>query len=349
IEHIVLNHPVASIQYNLQKDPFVSFKLNLAMDASINDRLSLDSKAHQFDIISQPQDAITSDYLHESFQIHIKELQSFDYYFKRIPDPALNGKAFPKFVVCGRTRTNEIVTEEKRKNAIVLPSWGGKTDLGETSSLLRKFVADVCNEMPDSMRSNLPKHQKETLNKLLTPPSIPWGYVLKRFIGTIPDGHRKTRARLNRRQPLRYDISGSINNRIIKLVVAIDTSGSMDKKALERIMAEIFSIVGARKCVVTIIECDTTIQRIYQVKREQDISYDVQGRGGTSYIPVIEYLNQNRYFRDAILIYFTDGEGDCSIPRPLTAKVLWVLQDEDCVLSVRNPYGEIAVMNQKST
>ena len=33
----------------------------------------------------------------------------------------------------------------------------------------------------------------------------------------------------------------------------------------------------------------------------------VSGRGGTSFVPVIEYINKNSYFRDSVLIYFTDG------------------------------------------
>ena len=69
--------------------------------------------------------------------------------------------------------------------------------------------------MPDSPRSNLPDHQKEALERLLAPPVISWKYILKRYIGTIPYGHRKTRTRLSRRQPERYDVSGRISNRLI--------------------------------------------------------------------------------------------------------------------------------------
>ena len=150
---------------------------------------------------------------------------------------------------------------------------------------------------------------------------------------------------MSRRQPDRYDISGSINDRLIKIAVAIDTSGSMSNEDLERVMVEIFDIIGTRMCEMTIIECDAEIQRIYRARSAQDISYDIHGRGGTSFVPVIDYVNENRYFRDAILIYFTDGMGDHSIPRPLTLRTMWVLQNDNCKLSVRNPYGEVLVMD----
>ena len=110
-------------------------------------------------------------------------------------------------------------------------------------------------------------------------------------------------------------------------------------------MVEIFDIIGSRKCAVTIIECDAEIQRVYKVSSVKDVSFDVQGRGGTSFTPVIEYVNSNRYFRDAILICFTDGMGERSIPRPLTQRIMWVLQDKNCKLSVTIPYGEVLVMD----
>lgn len=346
IEHIVLNHPVDGVKYNPQKDLIIGYKLNVAMDASINDRLTADNKENEFNIIAEPKDAVTSEYLRKAFKIHIKSLQAFDYYFKRIPDVG-NGGNIPIKILPGNTvAQDEVITEAKRRGVICLPCWTSSDDPDECESIIRRFVTDVCNGMSDSMLSKLPDRQKEALNKLLAPPTITWKQLLKRYIGTIPDGHRKTRLRLNRRQPERYDISGAINNRIIKLVVAIDTSGSMSPEDLNRIMVEIFDIIGTRLCEVTIIECDADIRHMYKAHSVKDISYDIHGRGGTSFIPAIEYVNSNRYFRDAILIYFTDGEGDCSIPKPLTLRTIWVLHDKCCELSVRDPYGEVLFMHE---
>ena len=345
IEHIVLNHPTDGIKYNPQKDPGIGYKLNVAMDASINDRLTYDSMENKSSVIAEPAEAITSTYLREAYRLHIKPLQSFDYYFERIPDGGFGGGVPTEIVFVWSGERNEIITEPKRKGMIYLPCWTENDDPDEIESIIRKFVSDVCDEMPETMRENLPQHQQDALQKLLTPPTITWKQLLKRYIGTIPDGRRKTRTRLSRRQPERFDISGTIQSRIIKLIVAIDTSGSMETETLERIMVEIFDIVGTRMCDVTIIECDAQIQRIYKARSCKDISYELQGRGGTLFTPVIEHINQNRQYRDAILIYFTDGEGDRSIPRPLTFRNIWVLHNDQCTLSVRNPYGEVLVMD----
>ena len=343
IEHIVLNHPVDMIKYNPQKDSELRLKLNIAMDASINDRLTEDSDVNRFSTISEPEKVITSPYLSETFAIHVKKLQAFDYYFERIPEFEV-GENGPEIVVQGFA-SSELITEKKRKGMVCIPCWTANDDPDEVESIIRRFVSDICEGMPEHMRGRLPSHQIDALNKLLSSPVVSWKQILKRYIGTVPEGHRKTRTRLNRRQPDRYDISGSINDRIIKLAIAIDTSGSMSVETLERIMVEIFEIIGARTCEVTIIECDAKIQRVYKARTEKDVSYELHGRGGTSFIPVIEYINSNRNFRDAILIYFTDGEGDRSIPRPLTFRTMWVLHDDQCQLSVRNPYGEVLVMD----
>ena len=345
IEHIVLNHPAEGIKHNPKKDPRTSYRLNVAMDVSINDRLSKDSKLNGFDVIKEPEDVFTSAALRKKFNIHVKDLQAFDYYFDRIPKYSDSGIIPSKIIFDKISDQEQIITVPKRKGMICVHSWTENTDSDEVADIVRRFVSDVCEGMSDYMRGTLPEHQKENLKKLLTPPTVSWEQLLKRYVGTIPYGHRKTRTRLSRRQPERYDISGSINDRIIKIAVAIDTSASMSNEDLERVMVEIFDIIGSRKSAVTIIECDAEIQRVYKVNSVKEVSFDIQGRGGTSFVPVVEYVNSNRYFRDAILIYFTDGMGDRSIPRPLTKRIMWVLQDKKCELSVSIPYGEILVMD----
>ena len=74
------------------------------------------------------------------------------------------------------------------------------------------------------------------------------------------------------------------------------------------------------------------------------IKLKVKGRGGTWFSPVIEYINKDKYFRDALLIYFTDGGGEEKIPKPLTYRNIWVLTESD-ELSVEEPYGIVLKMD----
>ena len=110
---------------------------------------------------------------------------------------------------------------------------------------------------------------------------------------------------------------------------------------ISRIFNEIFAILAKRKHEITVIECDAKVQRIYRVKNMGEIQKKVSGRGGTLFTPAIEYINNDQYFRDALLIYFTDGFGERTIPKPKTYRNLWVVFDDVRHLSVKEPYGVV--------
>ena len=187
----------------------------------------------------------------------------------------------------------------------------------------------------------MPGYFSAMVERINEPPLIKWQNVLKKYIGTISAEHKKTRTRLNRRQPERFDLSGKINDKILKIVVAIDTSGSVRDKDIEYIFNEIFAILSKKKYEITVIECDSKIHRVYVVKSPKDVDLNVHGRGGTAFTPVIKYVNSNKYYRDALLIYFTDGYGEIDIPRPLTYRNLWVILGDEGNLSLDNPYGSV--------
>lgn len=147
--------------------------------------------------------------------------------------------------------------------------------------------------------------------------------------------------RLNRRQPERFDLSGTVDEKVLKIVVAIDTSGSVEDSMIDQIFNEIFVIISKRKHDITVIECDAQVQRVYKAKTKADIKLKVAGRGGTWFTPAIEYINNDRYFRDALLIYFTDGYGEDEIPKPKTYRNLWVIIGGAQQLSVKEPYGAV--------
>ena len=134
---------------------------------------------------------------------------------------------------------------------------------------------------------------------------------------------------------------------MLKIVVVVDTSGSVSDRDVAFILNEIVSIIAGRKHSLTVIECDSEVQRVYQVKTQADIKKNVVGRGGTAFTPVIEYVNRDRYFRDALLIYFTDGYGEREIPRPKTYRNLWVILGNPKNLSVKEPYGAVAAFDGK--
>ena len=72
-----------------------------------------------------------------------------------------------------------------------------------------------------------------------------------------------------------------LNDHVCELVVAIDTSGSMDNDTISYCMNEVFNIIKEQDAKVSIIECDCKITRIYEAKSPRDIKPEVCGRGGS--------------------------------------------------------------------
>lgn len=338
IEHLILDHPSEGIRLNPNRNPSEHEKLNIAMDASVNDRLNYETNSHS-NIMSIPPKLIDSSVLSKMFNLkNIIPMQDFLYYYRLIPknsDMGNNNLNIPN-----TSRERSVVTE-KDSNGRINHEWTDSDTSEDIKERTKDFVKRVVEGIQDENRGLFPAYQQEALNKILKPAEIKWEQVLKKYIGLIPIPYKKTKMRLNRRQPERFDIPGRINDRTIRLVVAIDTSGSMSNKMLERVFIEIFEILKKSKFELTIIECDAKIGRVYQARKLNDINLKVTGRGGTSFTPVIEYINKAGKFRDAVLVYFTDGFGENAIPKPKTYRNLWVIIGEKENLSVKKPYGEV--------
>lgn len=217
------------------------------------------------------------------------------------------------------------------------PVMSSAMDAEAVEEIFNNYIENTLSSMSEKARGLFCGQFEELIRKIKQKPIISWKKELRKFLGIIPCGQRKTIMRLNRRQPNRIDLRGKMADKTFKLVIAIDTSGSMDEKTLSIILNEISQIVKSRKTEITIIECDEQINKIYKVKSLKNIQYKLSGRGGTYFSPVIQYVNNNKYYRDCLLIYFTDGYGEHKIPKPLIYRMLWFVFGT--YLSVNNKYG----------
>jgi len=348
IEHIVLDHPTQDRRINQDKKPEIHEKLNDAMDASINDRLIWDINTFDLRMMSFPETGITSRVLSDEYGRKFKEMEDFLYYYTQMKSIVISGeddkKSEIRICVVMSGNGKKLVTNKNRPKK-VLHIWTSEDNADDIHELIRKYVQQIVDGIPDENRGLFPMYQQAALNVLLTPPTINWRNVLKRYLALTPYMYRKTRMRLDRRQPERFDVPGRVINREVSLVVAIDTSGSVSESDLENIFTEIFAILRICKFDLTVIECDAEIQSVYKAKRLDEVNLKVRGRGGTSFVPVVEYVNRSKEFRNSVLVYFTDGMGDYSIPKPMVNRCLWVLTNSDMELSVKEPYGDVIVIN----
>lgn len=227
----------------------------------------------------------------------------------------------------------------------------GTDQMVDVDQMLAKATKELVNEanqiMGSEARGMMPARFSSQVKRLNRPAELNWQSILKKYVGAVAAEKQKTRARLNRRQPRRYDLSGSREGKMLRIVVAIDTSASMGDDAIRKIFNEIFAIVSRKRFELTVIECDASIQRVYELKSPNDLPDHVNGRGGTAFTPVINYINENRRFRDALLIYFTDGFGESRIPKPLTYRNLWVILGDPECLSVKRPYGAVLPLRSR--
>jgi predicted metal-dependent peptidase len=166
-------------------------------------------------------------------------------------------------------------------------------------------------------------------------PQISWRDELYRYVNSY--------AKINYRMfppNKRYIYQGfalpSIYGEELKVVLAIDTSASIDERLLELFLAEFYEIMEVfPNYIIEFIEVDAKIQRVTRVFPMQLIETNLKGGGGTDFRPVFEYIeNLNEDFR--FLIYFTDGMGYFPNHKP-RVDTLWVMPQN----GVEVPFGEL--------
>jgi len=355
IDHVVLNHPAEMIKSNPERSPGIHEKLNLAMDASVNDRLNHEINEQKQPFMTSPDGSISSETLKNLFCLkYIDALENYFYYYNLIADKEneepQNGqeRMMSQF---GEPDDSDAETDAGRSDDGDTPvtasscgklndhDWQTGEDAEDATAMVRELVNAAADMMNDEIRGLMPAFFEAQVEIVNRPPVISWQQLLKKYIGTVSANNRKTRMKLNRRQPERFDIPGRVDDKVLKIVVAIDTSGSVSDREISGIFNEIFAILAKRKHDITVIECDAKVQRVYKARNIHDIKTKVKGRGGTEFTPVIEHINNDRYYRDALLIYFTDGYGERKIPRPRTYRNLWVVLEDADRLSLSEPYG----------
>lgn len=149
----------------------------------------------------------------------------------------------------------------------------------------------------------------------------------KRMLKLFAESSRKTFVHNTLKRPSkRYGTVPGIKIRSKqKLLIALDTSGSIDENQLKVFFDEVYHI-WKQSSEIMIVECDTIIQKQYTYKgKTPEIT---SGGGGTCFDDPINYANTQ--YRPDALIYFTDGFG----PKPIyksRCPILWMITSNGVV------------------
>jgi predicted metal-dependent peptidase len=195
--------------------------------------------------------------------------------------------------------------------------------------VLETALEQIGEHLDDELRArlagSLPGHLAESLARARGE-RLSWRELLRARARSLKS-RRSTFLYPSRRAPDRIGVVPGKRARRTKPVVliAIDTSGSMGRRELGAIAAEIEALL-AMQVRVAVVQCDLTIQREGWMKPGDRIDR-VYGRGGTSFLPVFEPALLGKY-RPDLLFYFTDGHGEAPEQAPPGVEVTWVLTVE---------------------
>jgi predicted metal-dependent peptidase len=178
---------------------------------------------------------------------------------------------------------------------------------------------------------------------------VPWAALLARFVS----GARRSDYRMH--PPNRKHVWRGLHLPALgvpgprHIAVAVDTSGSMSNDVLGRIFGEIDVLRSQFEATVTVLQCDARIHAIERFEPWDSLAgpevgrvQHVFGRGGTSFVPIFEWLalEANGVEPPDILVYGTDTYGDFPAEWPVRP-VVWIVPHRE---PVAVPFGEVVRM-----
>jgi predicted metal-dependent peptidase len=318
--HVLLHHITRREHFDYQPVGY-----NVAADMAINCHLSnLPDKA----------------YYPKTFQL--EDYQASEWYYNQLKEKAKNGDGGIPMFVDGKGDMvgdhghwgeceGDVVKEKIRNIADRAIKEQNKKGWSDVSGSIAKAIIEA--------------------NK----PTINWKREFRWFINKLVQcGRKPTRTKINRREqsirrkrvernpedPLGqvYIMPGTKRNYTSKLLVGIDTSGSMSDREIEACLTEVNGMVDHVECHVIFFDTQLHGKPVHISKRQS--SMEVLGRGGTNFQPIITYVDEHQY--DGLII-MTDGYAP--FPEKPKARVLWAVTSQG--ESVKFPYGKRVLVEIK--
>lgn len=130
----------------------------------------------------------------------------------------------------------------------------------------------------------------------------------------------------------------STTSQRFQLVVAVDSSGSVDEELLGEFLSELNFLMGSvQNYQIDLLVCDDKIHFHKTFYSGDSLECEVKGSGGTDFRPVFDFID--RELKDTkLLLYFTDIEGTFPIERP-SYDVKWISPKIEEI-----PFGDILIL-----
>lgn len=171
--------------------------------------------------------------------------------------------------------------------------------------------------------------------------------VAKLFMQKINFGFSGGKHYLTRMRPSRrmgFLQMGTRYTGKIKLFCVLDVSGSVSDYWISKYTEFLNFIKRKYHCEIDIVQADTELKSGRLIKMKSTIqSLKVEGRGGTDFQCVIDYLNKHRNERDFYsgTIIFTDGYVlKPKIPENLNVKILWAINTKKDYERIKTTFSD---------
>jgi predicted metal-dependent peptidase len=303
ILHIIFKHLQVN---NPQLDKHL---LNIAMDLVVNQYIERNQL---------PEESI---FLETFPELNLDKEQGYHYYYRKLEELQKNCNSVYKNSVAA----NNLACIEKSSHGLDRHElWKDIYSLNNIDkeildAQLENLINIAHNKTPLKLFSALPAGIQMQINNILIKPKalVDWRRVLKLF----SESSSKTRVKNTLKRPSKRfgTVPGIKIKHHQKLLVALDTSGSISKKEYEVFFTELYHI-WRRGTVIQVLECDAKIQQQYNYNGITPAI--VHGGGGTDFNAPLKYANE--IFHPDGLIYFTDGVAATPnvVPR---FQLLWVI------------------------
>ncbi len=316
----LLKHELLHVSFGhlIMRDRFKCHKLfNIAADLEINQYIEDDYL---------PEGGITMEMFAD---LNLDSRAGTTYYYEKLEEAQQQGNC---------SALDNILNQMNGNSAYDHPTWDEFDDLSEADKkLVQKQIEHQLKETAEQTikrQGNVPGELADTIRRLMTiePPAFPWKQYLRRFVGNSSISYtKKLRRKYNKRYTGNPGLKIKFKNHIC---VGVDTSGSVSNSELQEFMNELCHMhkTGHQ---ITVVQCDTEINSVEIFNPKKD--WDIKGRGGTSFQPVIDHYNEKDY---TALIYLTDGEAYA--PENCPKNALWV-HSSRCSINEELPGQKIQI------
>lgn len=193
---------------------------------------------------------------------------------------------------------------------------------GDETSLKAEWSASVLHAAKQAQAmGRLPAGVERLVEEIKNPPQD-WRALLRRFVQLNATNDYSWSMPSTKFLCLGLYLPSLRSEQMPPLVVAIDTSGSIDRLVLSQFAREINAIVEeVQPQAVHVLYCDTRVQAAVMFEQGEPITINPKGGGGTDFRPVFNWIEEQG-INPSCLVYLTDMAGRFPNSEP-SYPVLW--------------------------